>query len=302
MHIRDVEIFRAIMNAGSATKAALLLKISQPAVSQGLRRLELGAGMPLFARVRGRLQPMPEARAFLLEIERCFIGLEALEHRLASLRQHSVAQLRVASYPALGLTMLPRIIARALHTQPDLHVSLQVVSSKEVRARVLSGECDFGLMADEISTLGMERSVLAEVSAMIALPTKHPLVRFKQVSVKQLLTQRIVSLNPEDASTQRLMSALGPIANEFRPVVDTPYGLSLCELVLRGAGVGLVNPLVGLSYVERGLVLRPFELEVPFRTLLVLPPSRPLSASARDFLAILRCVIAEDLQQLKRLK
>ena len=301
MLIRDVEIFRAVMNAGSASKAAGLLLLTQPAVSQAIRRLEIKAGIALFARVRGRLQPTPESRAFLSEVERCFVGLEALEHRLASLRQFSVDQLSIASYPALGLAFLPRIVAEVMRIRPAMHISLQVVSSKDVRDRVLSGQCEFGLMADEMSTAGIEHSMLAEVPGMIAIPPRHALARSKRITAKQFLAQRVVSLNPEDASRKRLMLALGALGTGFVPAVETPYGVSLCEMVLQGVGVGLVNPLVALAYVERGLVLRPFELEVPFRALLVLPASRPLSANAREFLSALRKAIAADLSRIKLL-
>ena len=54
MLLRELEIFRTVMMAGSANKAAALLGVSQPAVSQSIRRLEDGAGFALFARLRGR--------------------------------------------------------------------------------------------------------------------------------------------------------------------------------------------------------------------------------------------------------
>ncbi|WP_233634708.1 LysR family transcriptional regulator, partial [Burkholderia cenocepacia] len=49
------------MNAGSTSKAAGVLEISQPAVSQSIRRLEGMAGFRLFERVRSRLVPTQEA-------------------------------------------------------------------------------------------------------------------------------------------------------------------------------------------------------------------------------------------------
>ena len=68
--LRDFEIFRTVMTSGSASKAAALLGISQPGVSQCLRKLETRAGLALFQRVRGRLVPTPEAQALHAEIER----------------------------------------------------------------------------------------------------------------------------------------------------------------------------------------------------------------------------------------
>ena len=86
MLLREIEVFRSVMSVGSASKAAALLGVTQPAISQSLRRLEEAAGFPLFRRLRGRLQPTPEAQALLVEVERVFVGLSSIEHRMRSLK------------------------------------------------------------------------------------------------------------------------------------------------------------------------------------------------------------------------
>jgi DNA-binding transcriptional LysR family regulator len=59
MNLRQLEVFHAIMSAGSVTGAARLLKISQPAVSAVLKHTEQQMKLKLFERVAGRLQPTP---------------------------------------------------------------------------------------------------------------------------------------------------------------------------------------------------------------------------------------------------
>ena len=79
MLLREVEVFRSVMSAGSASKAATLMGVTQPAVSQSIKRLEQAAGFALFHRLRGRLHPTPEAVALLVEVERAFVGLSSIE-------------------------------------------------------------------------------------------------------------------------------------------------------------------------------------------------------------------------------
>ena len=55
MRFTEIETFRALMRAGSTRKAAALLHVTQPAISQSLKRLEAQAGMLLFQRTGGRL-------------------------------------------------------------------------------------------------------------------------------------------------------------------------------------------------------------------------------------------------------
>ena len=69
MRFAEIETFRALMRSGSTRKAAALLHVTQPAISQSLKRLEVQAGLSLFQRAGGRLVPTPEARALLSEVE-----------------------------------------------------------------------------------------------------------------------------------------------------------------------------------------------------------------------------------------
>ncbi len=61
MRLRHIEVFHAIMQAGTISGAAQLLHISQPAVTKVLQHCELQLGMPLFDRVRGKLHGQPLA-------------------------------------------------------------------------------------------------------------------------------------------------------------------------------------------------------------------------------------------------
>ena len=78
MRFTEIETFRALMRSGTTGKAAALLGVTQPAISQSLKRLESQAGLGLFQRSGGRLLPTPEAHALMLEVERVFIGMDAI--------------------------------------------------------------------------------------------------------------------------------------------------------------------------------------------------------------------------------
>ena len=77
MRLRHIEIFQAIRQTGSVSAAAQLLHVSQPAVTKVLQHAELQLGFPLFLRVRGKLQPTPEALALESEVEKVTESLQA---------------------------------------------------------------------------------------------------------------------------------------------------------------------------------------------------------------------------------
>ncbi|MBS7809259.1 LysR substrate-binding domain-containing protein [Variovorax sp. PCZ-1] len=307
MRFTEIETFRALMRTGTTHKAAQLLRVTQPAVSQSLKRLETQAGLTLFQRRSGRLVPTPEAQALIGEIDRVFIGMDAIEHRLSSLRDFGLGRMEISCYPAFGLGFLPRALA-SLRAQLDLQpptrwpqVSLQVLSSKDVLDRVSRGACDFGLMADELPLEGINHSTFAKMSGVVVMPSGHALARFKKITPSQLAEVDFIALNPEDASRHRLETALASHGVSLRVAAHTPYAASVCEMALRGLGVGLVNPITALDYAERGLVVRRLSVDVQFACILVLPGDKVLSRTAQSFLAVMRHQLAEDERRLKTL-
>ena len=303
MRFAEIETFRALMRSSSTRKAAALLHVTQPAISQSLKRLEVQAGMLLFQRTGGRLVPTPEARALWVEVERVFIGMDAIEHRVRSLRDFGTNQLELSCYPAFGLGFMPRALARLKAHRGASHwpqVSLQVLSSKDVRDRVAMGISDFGLMADELSLEGIDNSTFAQFPGVVVMQPGHALERFKSIKPEQLVEAPFIALNPEDPSHRRLEAALAQLGLALRVVAQTPYAASVCEMALRGLGVGLVNPITALDYAERGLVVRRLSVDVVFSCILALPAGKVLSATARDFLSLMRQQLVEDEKRIQR--
>ena len=303
MRFTEIETFRALMRAGSTRKAAALLHVTQPAISQSLKRLEAQAGMLLFQRTGGRLVPTPEAQALWSEVERVFIGMEAIEHRMRSLRDFGTNQLELSCYPAFGLGFMPRALERLKAQRGDNpwpQVSLQVLSSKDVRDRVAKGVSDFGLMADELPLEGIDHSTFARFPGVVVMPQGHALARFKRVEPEQLAQVPFLALNPEDPSHRGLEAALAERGASLRVMVQTPYAASVCEMAVRGLGVGLVNPVTALDYAERGLVVRRLSVDVFFSCVLALPAGKVLSTTARDFLSLMRRQLAEDEKRIQR--
>ncbi|MBC7800259.1 MAG: LysR family transcriptional regulator, partial [Gemmatimonadaceae bacterium] len=96
LSFRQLEAFHAVMIGGSASRAAELLGISQPAVSRAIAELEQGTGFALFDRVRGRLVPTPEGRLFFAEVDVSFTGLDRLRAAAARIRDFGSGAIRIA--------------------------------------------------------------------------------------------------------------------------------------------------------------------------------------------------------------
>lgn len=290
------------MHSGSTGKAAALMGVSQPAVSQSIKKFETESGLRLFERARGRLVPTQEARALLIEVNTFFSGFETLKHKIRSLRHLGLQQLSIASFPALGTGFMARAIAEFRPEQRGIRMSLQIMSSREVHQSVLAGRVDFGLMADELPVTGMESSSFMSMPGVVVMPSGHPLCVAKVVEPTELAKYPFIALNPEDASRARLEKALQPFGVTLNPLIETPFANSVCELALRGVGIGFANPVVALDYFHRGLMLRPLSIEVPFKSLLVFRAGVPLPENARQLLRVMRIEMDKASRELEQLR
>ena len=85
MRLKHIEVFNAIMLTGTASAAARLLHVTQPAVTQALQHAELQLGYALFTRQRNRLVPTHEGQALYPEVQRLMSQLESVRRIAAAL-------------------------------------------------------------------------------------------------------------------------------------------------------------------------------------------------------------------------
>jgi len=295
---RDIEIFRTVMTSGSATRAAKVLGLSQPAVSMALRRLEERAGLELFQRPGGKLQPTQQAQALLAEVQRHFVGMDVIEQRIRSLKQFGGGRVRIAAFPGLGTGFVPRVLADLAAKGARSMVSLQVMGSQDVRSQVLRDEVELGIAAQDISTAGVEHALFAHYFGVVALPAGHALARHSVITPKQLARHPFVALQPDDAVSLRLDAICRGHGVQLQTAVETSYTFSLCELVRNRIGVALVNPVTAVDYLDAGLVFRPFSERLEFTALTMWPAGRPLSPFVRQMLGAMRARLQADMERL----
>jgi len=288
MNLREIEAFRAVMLCGTASRAAEMLNISQPAVTKSIQALERSIHFALFERTKGRLIPTPEGYLFFREVEQSFVGMARLETAAARIRDFGSGEIRIACLSAFSNSVAPLAIAQFQSRHPKVAITFQVASSSSIRDLVAAGQFDIGLAADEIDTTGVESRHFAETTAMIALPSKHPLCDQTVIRPKHLDGQSFVALAPEDTTRREADALFESAGAKPRIVLETPYSTTVCAFVMQGIGCGLVDPVTASGYVERGLVLRLFAPKVRFRVLMLFPPGRQKSVLLRD------CVKAFD--------
>ncbi|WP_333827898.1 LysR substrate-binding domain-containing protein [Pararhodobacter sp.] len=256
LNIRQIEVFKCIMEAGSITEAARRLHVSQPSVSKHLSLLEARLRLQLFERTGNKLVPRPEALALHNQIEQVYSGLDKLNGFMADLAQNRHGEVLIAAMPLLAHRWLPRVLAPFLKQHPGISASLPVRSSQWVNQWVAAGRVDLGIgMGDDEP--GVNRESLMTLPLVAVMSADHPLASPHPLERQALSGQSLISLSNFDYSPRLFDNLLS--APDITPGrrIQTFTTYVACELARHGLGVALVDALTALEFREAGLHIRP---------------------------------------------
>jgi DNA-binding transcriptional LysR family regulator len=292
---RHIEVFRALMTAGSVTGAAQLLFTSQPTVSRELARLELLTGLKLFDRVRGRLRATTQALLLFEEVQRSHIGLERIRHAAQQLQQSGRGQVAVLCLPVFAQTLLPGACARLLkrHAGVQLHITPQ--ESPFLEQMLAAQTHDLGLTEHDRAPPGTRRTALLQADEVVVLPAGHPLAGKRKLKPADFAGQPFISLAASDPYRQQLDALFAQHGVQPLRQIETPSAASVCAMVACGLGLAIVNPLTALDHLGRGVVIRRFSESIPFHVSLVRPLQRPGNPVVDAFEDALRAEAQERL-------
>ncbi|XAH22479.1 LysR substrate-binding domain-containing protein [Xylophilus sp. GW821-FHT01B05] len=293
LNLRQIEVFHAIMVTGSLSEAGRMLCVSQPSVSRVLATAENRLRFLLFERVRGRLQPTPEARRLFAEVEGIVAGVSQFNTVARSLAQGSEGKLYLVSSPSYGEWLLPRAISRFCSRHPDVHVNYRPLAFDALIPHVLLGRAELCVssMAPPPSA-NLVAKEIGEGRILCALPKGHPLGRVDVVTAEALRAHTLIGYGadtPFGQLTSRFLASAGVVPHiEIR---STPEALAM---VRQGVGVALVESFGVTSNCAEEIELKPISPMLAHKIYLIHSRTSPLSNLAKGFLATLRHLLDSD--------
>ncbi|HET7791913.1 MAG TPA: LysR family transcriptional regulator [Rhizobacter sp.] len=285
---RQVEVFRAVMNTGNVTQAALALHTSQPTVSRELARLEQVLQMNLFDRVRGRLRPTAQALALLEEVQRSYLGLDRIAAAARSLREFTQGRLAIACLPALAHGLLPQATQLFMAAYPQVGVAITPQESPLLEEWLTEQRFDLGLCERIQAPAATSLTPLLQADEVCVLPDGHPLLARRVLRPRDFAGQAFVSFAPSDPYRLQVDAMFEQQGVRRRLALETASAASVCALVRQGLGVAIVNPLTAMELAGTGLQVRPLSVSIPFAVTLVVPQLRPASPLRDAFVKSLR--------------
>jgi|HigsolmetaAR201D_1030396.scaffolds.fasta_scaffold00695_10 Transcriptional regulator len=285
--LRQLETLRAFLLTRSVTETARMTHVSQPAVSQTLKDLEVQFGFAIYSRVGNRVVLTSEVLQVMPEIERLLMTFSNLQGRVMELRDSRAGSLSIVSGPTPSIDLLPRAIASFRQQRPNvrvhMHVSTEVDMAKKVRDEIF----DLGTGFYPSTESSIATQPLLETELICVMRKDHPLAVHKHIDLRQLVGHTVAVVEHHIGATLNMQRILhDALANQS--LITTNQSISALSLVQHGGAVAVLHPLTVPEAMFDSFHLARFEPQEPIAFALFYSRRRPLPRITSRFMVAIR--------------
>jgi DNA-binding transcriptional LysR family regulator len=284
VNVRHLLTLNTVIKQGSVSGAARLLRVSQPSVTKTLHLIEQDLGVPLFARIKGRLHPTPEAMLLIGEVDRLSSVVEQIQDLAVQIREGRAGKLSIAAVSTLASSVVARTITVFQREWPGVTVENMAYSTREVVDEVAENRVDIGIL--DILPVRQPDCGIVELGAapmVCVMPSNHPLAAKTVIEPADLMNQPVISFSESTTVGYAVRDAFRKVNPRFQFALTVNQTVVACALVQSGAGLALVDPFPVVSGIYRDLTARRFQPSVKLHPVILYRHDRPRSRLAISF-------------------
>ena len=259
MEWNQLQRFLMIAREENLSKAANQLQVSQPSLSQMIKRLEDELGYHLFVREGKHIRLNESGRIFMQTVSQMEQMMQNTRLRLEELNgiRHPEVAVRFAS----ASTILPQLLLYLKERNPQIQYRIyqwQKETDTEVGdISILAGPA--GMEIPQGDSEKKENYILLEEEVLLALPKDHILNQKKYLNMEDLVQEEFICLNEQWELGREIREELKRLL--FTPkmtmMVDNPNMMR--ELLKTGLGIAFVPAVSWRSFAGNEILLRPVE-------------------------------------------
>jgi len=239
MELRQLEYFVAVARHRHFGRAAEAVYVTQPALSQQVRRLEAELGLALLRRTSRGVELTPAGADLLGRAEDILAGVGRAR---AAMDEHAGVvrgTVRVGATTADALR-LPEVLAAFHRDHPGVRLALRQASAGEVLELVRRGSVDLAVLAPPADESGLTVTPLADEPLRLLVAPDDPLAGAGAVPLEQLRGRPFVLPEPGTALRELVMAACQAVGFSPVPLLEVGDPATTRFLVHASLGIALV--------------------------------------------------------------
>lgn len=251
--MRQLEIFKAVVDTGQVTKAAQGLFLTQSAVSLALSEMENQLGGPLFDRIGRRLELNDRGRYFLPLSREILDKLEDLDSLMNEKDGKFAGTLKLVASSTIGNYVLPYLITVFKSMHPDVHFNMLVSNTDTAEKLIMDRAVDLGFVEGEVNNekISVTNWFQDELVLIIraSKDTEPDIVCDVTTDLKKYSW---VMREPGSGTAQIFKNKLGKYVTDLNVVMELGHTEAIKKAVEAGAGIGCLSNLTVCRAISRG--------------------------------------------------
>jgi DNA-binding transcriptional LysR family regulator len=250
MELWQLEVFTAVAEEKSFSRAGLRIGRTQPAISSAIKLLEGELGEPLFDRL-GKTNRLTAAGELLFEYSKRLLAIRA-EAVLAigELRGLSRGTLRLGANETTCLYLLPEVLSAFTRAYPQVQVDIHRAITRSITERVIEGKLDFGIVTLPVRNSRLESLTIHRDEMALIVGPAHALASRRSVKMSDLEAEPFILHKIGTTTRERLVKHF----NEGGVKIKVTMELASIETIKRFVSIGM-----GISIVPRLCISKEIE-------------------------------------------
>jgi len=287
MEIHQLRYFVSLARMGNFSRAAEQCYVSQPSLSQQIRKLEDELGERLFDRGQRRAKLTAHGEAFLRRAVRILEEVEAAKREATEAWDLLRGTVTIGVLPTIAPYMLPHAMARFSEKFPGVEIAVHEDTTARLLKLMHAYEIDFALASQPIEDDGLVVQELFTEELLLAVPPRHPLARKRVVCAADLSGEKLIVMKEAHCLGDQVLGFCD--RRDVKPKISFRSAQleTVQELVCAGLGISLVPAMATRSQRAISPKYRSLQAPRPERKIVVAwPKQRPPGRAAGEFVKL----------------
>ena len=252
--MQQLEALIQLVDAGSFTRAADKMFLTQPTLTKHIKNLEDAVGTLIINRANKSPSLTPEGQVLYNYAKRMIRLREEAKEKILEIRDHEAGHVFLCASTIPATYILPRLLGQMRKQYPDIRVHLQTCDSEETQQLVINGQVELGVIGKEPYDKRLCSEKLWKDELVLIAPSDYKGIRKSEpVSMEQLAKEPFVVRERGSGTRENIENYLQKqyhlTFSAFNIVGEMGSSEAVKEAVIGGLGLSIIS----LYAVEREL-------------------------------------------------
>ena len=256
--LRQLEVFRKVVELKSFSKAAEAVFLAQASVSERIATLESAVGTKLLDRLGRQVLPtmagelLYKHAVLLLDMKR------AAAQEMQNFLGVKQGEIRIGGSTIPGEYIFPKVLGLFRKKYPLVSVILTIADTKEIEGLVLGSNLELGVIGSRSSHKNLVHYKLWEDELVLALPAKHRWAKKKEISVEELSEEPFI-MREVGSGTLRIMEEYLRVSqsegtDSLNVVAHLGTSTAVKEGIKAGLGISILSSRAVETEIKAGIL------------------------------------------------